>query len=135
MDVNRPYDIARYRFLTAGLNWPALDLRLTAWSGQTQFVATDKLLADITTRHVTTLRGTSLPITIKSVSSDGTAQTNGVVIPNVSVGLDITHFTMNEVSGALILFIDDAFDLPFTPNGLDIVVQPDWLAKRGWFRA
>ena len=30
--------------------------------------------------------------------------------------------------------IDEAFELPFVPNGLDLVIQPDWLSARGWFR-
>ena len=25
-------------------------------------------------------------------------------------------------------------NLPFTPDGLDLVVQPDWLEGRGWYR-
>jgi hypothetical protein len=135
MDLNQPYDVARYRFLTAGLNWPALNLRLSAWGKAPHFVATDEVLSDITTRNVTTLLGTSLPITVKAVAPDGTAMTNGVVIPTVPVGPDVTHFTMSEANGALLLYIDDALDLPFTPNGMDIVIQPDWLSKRGWFRA
>jgi hypothetical protein len=132
--MNQPYDVARRRFVTAALNWTALDLRLTAWGGVPQFVATDTTLANITGRG-TPLLGTSLPVLVKTVTSDGTVQTDAVVIPDVPVGPDVTHFTLGEVSAALILFIDQALDLPFTPNGLDIVVQPDWLEQRGWFRA
>jgi hypothetical protein len=133
--MNAPYDVARYRFVTAGLDWPTLDLRLTAWGGSPNFVATDTTISDITTRNVTTLLGTSQPITVTAVTADGTAQTNGVVIPNVPVGPDVTHFTMGEASGALILYVDDALNLPFSPNGLDMVIQPDFLAQRGWFKA
>lgn len=133
--MNQPYDIARYRFVTAGLNWLNLNLLLTAWSGAPKFVATDKLLSDITTRGQTTFRGTSQAITVTAVSTDGTAQTNGVVIPGITVGANVTHFTMGEAGGALILYIDDALGLPFSPNGLDIIIQPDWLQQRGWFRA
>jgi hypothetical protein len=33
------------------------------------------------------------------------------------------------------LFIDDAEGLPFTPNGLDVLIEPDWLLERGWAKA
>lgn len=132
--MNQPYDIARYRFVTADFNWLTTDLRLTAWGGVPQFVATDTMVSDLTVRG-TPLLGTSQPITLKSVTSDGTVQTNQVLIPNVPIGPDVTHFTMSDTSGRLILFVDQALDLPFTPTGLDMVVQPDWLEQRGWFRA
>jgi hypothetical protein len=133
--MNNAYDIARYRFVTAGLDWRTLNLQLTAWGGTPNFIPTDTLISDITTRNVTTLLGTSQPITAKAVTSDGTVQTNQVLIPNVPVGPDVTHFIMGETGGQLIYFVDDALNLPFTPNGLDIVVQPDWSLQRGWFRA
>ena len=34
----------------------------------------------------------------------------------------------------LVLFIDEAVELPFAPNGLDMVVTPDWSKNRGWWR-
>jgi hypothetical protein len=37
-------------------------------------------------------------------------------------------------SSQLLLYIDEAWDLPWTANGLDLPVQPDWLAMEGWFR-
>jgi len=132
--ANQPYDSARYRFVTAGLNWLTTDLRLTVWGGAPVFVPTDTMVSDLTVRGVPLL-GASQPITVKSVTANGTAQTNAVVIPNVPIGPDVTHFTMGDTTGRLILFIDQALDLPFTPNGLDMVIQPDWLEQRGWFRA
>jgi len=129
--MNQPYDIARYRFVTAAFNWLTMDLRLSAFGGAPMFVAANQLLSQITAP----LLGTSQPITVKTVTSDGTAQTNQVLIPNVPVGPDVTHFIMHEAAGQLLLFIDQALDLPFTPNGLDMVISPDWLEQRGWFRA
>lgn len=133
--MNQPYNIARRRFVTAGFDWLNMDLRLTVWGGAPYFVPTDELVAAVVARGGTSLLGTSQPITVKTVTSDGTAQTNGVVVPNVPIGPNVTHFTLNESNGNLILFIDEAIELPFTPNGLDMVVQPDWLEQRGWFRA
>lgn len=133
--MNSAYDIARYRFVTAGLNWTALNLLVTVWNGAPNFVPTDQHISDIISRGMTVMAGSSQPITSTSVKSDGTTQTNTVLIPNVSIGQDITHMIMCEQNGNLIYFVDDALNLPFTPNGLDIVIQPDWLQERGWFRA
>lgn len=132
--MNQPYNIARRRFVTAGFDWLTTDLRLTAWGGMPTFIPTETMVSDFTVRGALLL-GVSQPITSKTVAADGTAQTNQVLIPNVPVGPDVTHFTLSELTGQLILFIDQALNLPFTPNGLDIVVQPDWLEQRGWFRA
>jgi hypothetical protein len=136
--VNVPYDQARYWFVTASLDWPVTDLVLVAWAGTPNFVKTDKKVSDIVARGVTTLLGFSLAITEKGVAADGAAQTNDVVIPDVPIGPALTHFTMCRKNATpnlseLILFVDDAEGLPFTPNGLDIEVTPDWLQQRGWF--
>src|SRR5262245_22816255 len=137
MGLNSIYDDARYKLLTAALNWTTIPLRLAAWGGTPNFVATDKTLSNITAR--TPLRGYSQEITSQTVAPTGVAQTNHVVIPTVPIGTAITWFTMVRDVGTqsmaqLILFIDDATELPYAPNGLDIVVQPDWLRERGWFR-
>jgi len=135
--MNNIYDDARYKLLTAGLDWTAIPLRLAAWGGTPTFVPTDKILDHITFRN--TLLGYSQPITYQTVTPDGTAQTNPVLIPDVPIGPDVTWFTMVKHVGAqssaeLLLYIDNAEELPFVPNGLDLVVQPDWLQSRGWFR-
>jgi hypothetical protein len=130
---NAIYDVARYRLLTANLDWTALNLQLAALGGTPEFVPEDEEIIDITNRGKPLL-GVSMPIPIKSVAVNGTAQTGPVVIPTVPVGQNVTHFAMTEASGALILFIDEAIELPFVPNGLDMVIQPDWLQQRGWWR-
>ena len=138
VDVNAPYNIARYIFVTGAFNWLTMNLTLVAWSGTPVFVATDQDVVDITGRGTTTARGVSLPITQKMVAADGTVQTNQVVIPAVPIGPDITHFTLVDDQGAadtLLSYLDEATELPFVANGLDLIVQPDWLQARGWFRA
>ena len=52
----------------------------------------------------------------------------------MAIGDPITFFTMSDGLD-LVLYIDEALDLPFIPNGLDMVVQPDWLDQRGWWKA
>jgi hypothetical protein len=64
-------------------------------------------------------------------------QTNHVVIPGVPVGPMVSHFTMCRRNATpnlseLLLYVDDAEGLPIAPNGLDLVVTPDWLLNRGW---
>jgi len=137
--VNTIYDEARRRFATATLDWTAVDLVLSAWRGTPTFVPTDKTIADVIT-HGGILAGLSSTITVKSVATDGTMQTNQVMIPDVAIGADITHFIMCQRNVAVpnlsqaLLFIDEAEGLPFEPNGLDMAVTPDWLANRGWGR-
>ena len=136
--MNTIYDAARVKLLSATLNWVASDLMLSAWSGTPSFIASEYQLADIIARGYTE-RGSSMIVNNKGVSSDGTAQTDHILIPTVSIGPDITWFTMSVRKPThnlsdLILYIDDAVELPFTPNGLDMVVSPDWLNNRGWFR-
>jgi len=134
--MNQPFNIARYRMLTAGLDWINSDLRLAAWGGVPLFIEADDSITDIQGRGYVLL-GDSLPITVKNVSADGTAQTNQAVIPEVPVGTAVTWFTLYKKVGLadeLILYVDEAYELPFEPNGLDMVVQPDWFQNRGWFR-
>jgi hypothetical protein len=133
MDMNNVYDVARYRLMTSAFDWRAANLVLTAWSGTPVFSATDETIADVAT-HGPVERGSSLPITSKTVASNGTAQTNQVVIPDVLIGDPVTFFTMSD-GDELVLFIDEATELPFVPNGLDMLVQSDWLEQRGWWRA
>jgi hypothetical protein len=137
--LNSIYDPARYRLPLSLLNWTTMDLMLTAWAGLPTFVPTNNYISDIVANG-NVERGSSLTITPKTVTPDGTTQTGPVIIPAVPIGTPITFFTMSERKGThelseLILFIDEADFLPFDPNGLDIIVQPDWMLNRGWWRA
>lgn len=136
--MNQPYDKTRYQFVTGAFTWTAIDLVLAALSGTPDFVPGDTQIASIVGRGGVVL-GYSQPILNKTVVPDGTVQTGPVVIPTVPVGPDITWFVLAKrfITPNLsepIYFIDDAYTLPFTPNGLDVIVQPDWLQQRGWFR-
>jgi len=134
------YDRVRYAMLTGAFDWTALGLRLAAWSGELDFAADDTDVDDIEARALATLLGFSLPVTGLTVTTDGRAQTDPIVIPGLTFGQELTFFTFVEYNEAdegastLVLFIDDAFELPFATNGLDITVQPDWIEERGWWR-
>lgn len=137
--MNGIYDTARLRLLNAQLDWPTLDLVLSAWSGTPDFVATDQTLADIKGRSHAEI-AVSLPISGLATSLDGTAQSDDVLLPLVPIGPDVTWFTMAERnavhdSSDLILFITETVPaLPFVPNGLDLLLSPDWSLNRGWWR-
>jgi hypothetical protein len=140
VDLNTIYNEARRRLATAALDWTTVDLVLVAWSGAPSFMANDKTVADVAS-HGAVPVAYSIQIVNKAVSIDGTAQTDQVLLPKVPIGPAITHFTMCQRHATVpnmsqtILFIDDAEGLPFVPNGLDMVIEPDWLENRGWFRA
>jgi hypothetical protein len=133
------YDCARVDLLLAGMDWPNIDLVVSAWAGTKEFVPTDVTIANIKARGATE-QAYSLPIQTTSVTPDGTARTDPVLIPNVPVGPPILWFTMSEVAlphdqSKLILFIDETIPvLPFVPNGLDLLLLPDWSTGRGWWR-
>ena len=138
--MNGIYDLARYQLLTAQFDWQTIPLVLSAWGGTPMFVPTDQTIADVAS-HGSPELGTSIPITAQSVAINGTAQTNHVLIPPIlPAGPIVTWFTMSRqyptthAFSQPILFIDEADELPFDPRGLEIIVQPDWLDERGWFR-
>jgi hypothetical protein len=135
---NGIYDSARVKLLTANLNWLTANLVLSAWSGVPDFVPTDSNISNIVARgHAE--RGSSLPVTGQAVAPDGTAQTGNVVIPALSIGPNITWMTFAIRNATynlseLILYIDEAVELPFVANGLDFIITPDWAKNRGWWR-
>lgn len=136
--TNALYNTARYTFITGATDWRTLDLRLVLISGTPNYQPADLTLADIVNRGGI-IRGMSLPITGLAVPPDGTAVSDPVVVPEVPVGdpvewMVLIRYNPVQSNSTLVYFIDDAKDLPAVPNGLDMVVQPDWLQQRGWFR-
>lgn len=132
------YDYLANRLLNAAFNWNTADIQLIAWTGVPTFVATDDTITTFKTHGATEL-GRSQPVLARSVASQGIAKSGPIVIPAVPVGPQITHFTMtlknvSPDAGNMLWFIDDVLGLPYDPDGTDVVVQPDWLQNRGWFR-
>lgn len=135
--MNGLYNDARYKMQAGTFHWMT-DLLLVAWKGTPNFLATDKIVSDVLARNPAGIMATSEPITDASIAADGTGRTNNVLFKTVPIG-SVTWFTMckKQVStnlSELILFVDQAENLPFTTNGLDVLVTPDWLQNRGWFR-
>jgi hypothetical protein len=137
--MNDIYDKARVQLLTAQLDWRTIPLVLTAWAATPRFIPTHETIADILV-YPGYEHAHSVSITGQAVSADGTAQTDTVILPEVPIhDMPITWLTMAWLKpvyeeSSLILFIDQAEGLPFTTNGLDVVITPDWLENRGWWR-
>ena len=137
---NKPYDVARVRMLTASLDWPETDIILSLWSGTPTFNPKHTVIGHIVgLGGDVTLRGHSMPTADTTVAGDGTAQSDVMLIKTVPIGPDITWMTLSErwsttKSSKLLIYIDEAMFLPFRANGLDVVVTPDWLQQKGWFR-
>lgn len=137
--MNKPYDAARVRMVTAALDWPATNIVLSLWSGTPTFDPKHTTVDSILSLGFKEL-GYSQVNANTTVAGDGTTQSDAMVIQNVPIGPDVTWMTMSESwsthnSSKLLLYIDEAMFLPFVTNGLDIIVTPDWLQQKGWFRA
>lgn len=131
--MSQIYDRARYDLLTGALPWLTTDVLLHAFTGAPVFDPTHDTMAEVIAANSAAL-GTSLPMTGMGATAEGVAQTDPAVIPNVPIGPNVTWFVLAKDSGLPLLLVDDAQELPFVPNGLDLVVSPDWAYQQGWFR-
>lgn len=134
---NGIYDKARLRLLSGLFNWQSMECVVTAWQGPLWFDPTDQTIAHLR-MHGPIDIGYSLPMLGMLATAKGHATSGPAVIPTPPVG-GISFLTLSEAQtpieqSELILYIDTGFELPFFSNGLDVIVQPDWLAQRGWFR-
>jgi hypothetical protein len=137
--LNTIYDRARYRAATGALNWLTLDTRIICWGGTPDFVASDLQTATAVGRGAVKY-GYSQAMLGKAVNAQGFCQSGPVVVPAIAPPAVITWLTVvvhnaTQNLSEPLLFIDEAIDLPFDANGLDLVIRPDWLASRGWWRA
>lgn len=137
--MNSIYDVARQNFAKALLDWTSVPLALLAYSGGPEFHPEDRTVGEINAHGTTLFVKQSQDIITQTVDAQGYLQTDNVVFETVPVGPPITHFVMISQGTSLasslpILYIDEADEMPFAPNGLDVVVTPDWFANRGWGR-
>lgn len=139
--MNIVYDFARNRMLTGTLNWPSMVARMLVWGGSYTFVAGHTTVANVIAGAGGSPRAISLPATNKVATAAGYAKSDPILVQGLTPGPDITFYTLVEDIGGdvptwrLIGYFDTGIDTPFSPNGLDWKIQPDWLAGRGWFRA
>ena len=136
MGVNALYDDARERMLKATLNWPTLTLRMLAYTGNPDisFIASHLTQANLGAPYAV-----SQPIIQPIVAPGGYAKSSAAQFLNITIGTDIQFFVLTEDnvvpnSRRLLAYLSDMNMLPFTPNGGDYLVKPDWLHSQGWFR-
>jgi len=137
--ANRPYASIRERLLYAAFSWPSAELELQAWAGG-NYNETHTHVSDLVAAGGVPSSKSLDPISCWVIAG-GYAATDSVILPGngFHVGEVISFLTLSDKGGAaldpaLVLFIDDAATLPIVANGLDVVVTPDWLLHRGWWR-
>lgn len=136
--MNILYNVARNQFATGSIDWRVFNPVFIAWGGTPDFNPLDTIVSHIKARGNVEL-SRSLPITSKTVTPAGNLQTNNVVLPSVPAGSTVTWFTFCRAGvtadGATpLLFVDDAENLPYDTDGLDVIITPDWVEARGWGR-
>lgn len=123
--VNALYDSGREGFLAGNIDWDGDVIRLVFvdHADDTPSVTLDDNLDDI----LAVARVAISPVFAGKTTTDGVADANDVTVPGVTgdifESITIYQDTGNEATSILIVYIDTATNLPFTPNGGDVVVQ------------
>lgn len=132
------YNRFRERLLSADIAWTGAEIGCVAWTGKYWFDETDRYVSDIVASN-----GAIVSVAERNVTAiagvGGYAITDPMLFKNVPIGFPVSFLTLTFPSDTiglseLICYIDHGEGMPFTPNGLDWIVQPDWLSRRGWFR-
>jgi hypothetical protein len=134
--TNAIYDIARNRFAIGLYDWRATALTLFGFSGPLDFNQVDTTIADIIGRGAVQL-ATSLPVAGQAVTVSGILQTGPVVMQGANSGSIVAQMIMAvtavpDTASIPLFWLDDVDGLPYTLNGLDWTVQPDWSQSQGW---
>lgn len=138
--MNRLYSRNRIKFLNGQFDWPSRQMVMSCCRGAYTFDEQHITAAELTAAGAV-LVASSLPITGQTAMAGGYAMSDMVVIPTVPAGPEVTFLILFDITDAgtignvPLVYVDEAMGLPFTPNGLDQQIQPDWLSHRGWFRA
>jgi hypothetical protein len=135
--VNALYDNTRERLAKALLNWPTLNLVMTAWAGDPN---TSFNPAHLTQSALGTPLAVSQPILLPAVAPGGYCRSSYVNFAAIPTGSTVQFFTLCEANATpanrpLIAYLADVAGCPFVPNGLSYLIKPDWLFAQGWFRA
>jgi hypothetical protein len=131
--MNQLYARVREQMAKAQFNWVGLVVHPFIWRGPYVFSEAHVSATDVASAGgAPVMAGAQL--TGMLVKPGGYCTSYPALLPAVAVGAPVTFMTLVDGSQNLIAYIDEAVGLPFTPNGLDWLVQPDWLPRRGWFR-
>ena len=138
--MNRLYSRNRKKFLDGTFDWPVRSFIMSACRGAYTFDEDHQIDSEIIAAGGVIVTD-GLPLTGMTAMAGGYAMSNLTLIPAVPAGAPITFLILFDVTDLAttgkvpLVYIDEAMGLPFTPNGLDQNIQPDWLSHRGWFRA
>lgn len=125
--ANSLFDKARELFLTAGIDWSSdtIKCQLIDYGAWTPNYSTNNWLADVS---ISARIGSPQTLTGKTTSG-GAADANDVTFSSISgpqlEALLLYKDTSVEATSPLIAIIDQAYGLPITPNGGDIIVTWD----------
>jgi hypothetical protein len=125
--MNQLYAGIRERAAKGLFNWPTVPAAVGAGRGPYVF---DEAHASVT--DIAAAGGTLVMFSFAVYVAS-----NPALLPAIPVGAPVTFLILfDTTSGAQtpLAYMEDGIGLPFTPNGLDWLVQPDWLDMRGWFR-
>jgi hypothetical protein len=127
--ANALYDKARQRFLTADLNWSAVDIKalLVDTASYTVNLASDEFVADIPLGMRIKESGVFLSKTVVGGAADAADSTFVAVAAGAPCEAIVIyqHTGSDPALNKLIAYIDTATGLPITPNGGDIIVTWD----------
>lgn len=129
--ANALYDLARQRYLTAGLNWTSDTVKvvLVRSTGYTVSLATHEFLSDVSSSARTPATAGACPTLGSKTATGGAADAADVTftaVTGAAIGaIVIFKDTGTESTSPLIAYIDTATGLPITPNGGDIIVTWD----------
>ncbi len=134
--MNQLFAIPRQRLLKALWNWETVAVRLLAFNTAYTFNEDHTTVSQIGAPLAQSELLTGKVATVK-----GYARSNAAYFTSIGVAAPVTFFVLAEdIGGASstwkpMAYIDEAEGLPFTPNGAEKTVVPDWITNQGWFRA
>jgi hypothetical protein len=135
--ANGLYNAARVKMVAAQFDWAGFLVVFFAYRATSTYVFDPTHgISDIGAPDAV-----SEAVLHQTITPTGYCRSDPVQFNNVAAGADIKFLVIAEkgVGGAAgawspVCYFDQGIDLPFVPNGNDIIVRPDWLADRGWFR-
>jgi hypothetical protein len=127
--ANALYDFGRQGFLEGTIDWDTDTIKAVLVRSYTVNLATHDNLDDITGAGGGTIVSTSPAFSTKSVTA-GVADAADITFSTVTAGASCPYIIIYKDTGTastsrLIAYIDQATNLPVTPNGGDIVVAWD----------
>ena len=125
--ANALYGKGREKFLTGDIAWDTDNIKvcLVDTASYTVSIDVDEFLSDVPSGARVATSGNLTSKTTTLGVADAANVTFGTVTGAQCEALVIYKFVSNDSNSPLIAYIDDATNLPITPNGGDITVAWD----------